>query len=469
MGVSKSFGPVQALASVNLEVHRGEIHAALGENGAGKSTLMNVVAGFLAPDSGQVELNGEPLPPGNPSAAKRMGIALVHQHFMLVPSFTVAENFALDQLDSLRGKADVHAATQRALSVADSLGWKLEPSAYVRDLPVGVQQRVEIVKALATDAPLLILDEPTAVLAPNEVEDLLGVLRRLREQGKTIVLIAHKLSEVFAIADSVTVLRRGKLVARAHISDTSQEEVARWMVGEETASLAAPRLSPGEPLVELREVTVLGDRGNEAVRSCSLEARSGEVLGIGGVDGNGQLELAEALAGIRPFQKGTSRFAEVPIYIPQDRQKDGLAMDMTIQDNLLIGALDDRTLGGPLLKPRAIRTWAEGLVDRFSIKIGSLSDPARSLSGGNQQKVVVARSVSQNPRIVVAVNPTRGLDLKATRFVHDQLAAVAANGGAVILISTDRDELASLATRTVFLSGGKIVSGDAVSYLGGSA
>lgn len=466
--ISKRYGPVLALDQVTASFAKGEIHAVLGENGAGKSTLMSVLAGFVVPDSGSVALQGEAAPVGRPHEAKNRGIAMVHQHFTLVPAFTVEENLSLARLD----KPGL-TVPRAPLALAAELGWEIDPGAITRTLPVGAQQRIEILKALSGDAEYLIFDEPTAVLSPDEVLDLFRVLRRLRDAGKAIILIAHKLSEVMAIADRVTVLRRGKFVATAQISDVDASKLATWMVGEipVTSRPGMSQLDAGKTL-KVQKVQVKGDRGEAAVRGVSFEVAAREILGIGGVDGNGQVELAEALAGVRAVSEGSFWWSEAPrrvAYIPQDRQTDGLALSLSIRDNLLVGGLERRDLrAGPFLKSSSIKTWAERLVQRFEIKIGSIRDPASSLSGGNQQKIVVARNLDETPDLLVAVNPSRGLDIRATQYVHDQILVAAQAGAIVILISTDLDELAALSTRTLFISRGELVEAQgAESFAGG--
>ena len=455
--VSKAYGDVQALRSVSTEFFAGEIHAVLGENGAGKSTLMGVLAGFVVPDSGSVLLKGSRAPTGEPFRMRELGVQMVHQHFMLVPAFSVEENLALANLQGLSGALDVREAAGSGLEVAGDLGWEVNGLARTGGLPVGLQQRVEILKALANESDILILDEPTGVLSPSEVAGLFEVLRELRGRGKAIILIAHKLDEVMAVADRVTVLRRGEMVARSMMADTNARELAEWMVGELPENRAVESISAGDVYLACSELVVLGDRGEQAVDGLSLEVRSGEVCGLGGVDGNGQTELAEALVGVREAESGEVRCEGTPGYIPQDRQHDGLALGLSIQDNMMLGAREDPSLfWGPFLKPRAVKAWAGGLVEQFSIKVGDVGDPASSLSGGNQQKVVVSRVLSQKPNVVVAVNPTRGLDLKATDYVHGALRQAAADGAAVLLISTDSDELEAVADRTLYISRGRL-------------
>lgn len=457
--VSKRYGTLLALDRVSVSFLPGEIHAVLGENGAGKSTLMGVLSGFTAPTEGEVALDGRPIPLGEAFACKQLGIEMIHQHFTLAPEFTVAENLALARLPGLVRSADPLRVASRALDVAKDLGWEIDPKARVRDLSVGVRQRLEILKALSGEAKVLIFDEPTAVLAPDEVADLFRVLRQLRDEGRIVVLIAHKLSEIAAVADRVTVLRRGKWIATVPLSETNTEELARWMVGEMPPRAVLPDSGALRDGLSVEGLVVRGDRGETAVRGVSFEARRGEIFGVGGVDGNGQVELAEALAGVRPPGAGTIRFAgERNVgYVPQDRQADALALTMTIEDNLLVTGHRRADLSrGPFLRPKAARDWAEGLIERFAIKASGPDEYVGSLSGGNQQKVVVSRTFDAAPNLLVVVNPTRGLDVKASAFVHERLREARAGGAAVVLFSTDLDELYALADRAVFMSRGEL-------------
>lgn len=457
-GVSKAYGPVRALSSVNAKFLPGEVHAVLGENGAGKSTLMGVLSGFVVPDSGRVLIDGGSLPLGRTLDCRQLGIAMVHQHFTLVPDFTVAENLALAQLAAMARPLKLDELVEPALRLARELGWEVEPGAKARGLPVGVQQRIEILKSLSHEPPILILDEPTAVLAPDEVEDLFRVLRSLAESGKTVILIAHKLSEVLSIADRITVLRRGAVAATALRSDVNERTLAEWMVGELPApTQTTSTVSLREQCLSLQEVWAKGDRGEDALRGISLEVQSGEVVGIGGVDGNGQVELAEVAVGVRDLTEGFRIGLGTLAYIPQDRQGDGLAMSMTILENMMIEGHRRPELSSRwTLKMKVARKWGEELVSRFQIKTPSVGDLVSSLSGGNQQKVVVSRSLDQTPGLLVCVNPTRGLDIRAASFVHSQILLARDNGAAVLLISTDLDELAALSNRTLYISGGRL-------------
>lgn len=510
-GVTKRFGENTALSRVDFDIRAGEIHALLGENGAGKSTLMHVLSGLLRPDSGSIMLNGSSVRITSPQVARKNGIAMVHQHFALVPAFTVAENLALDTEPYFGKRFSLTEASRSALERAHALGWNLDPSVRVSSLPIGTQQRIEIVKALATNAKLLIFDEPTAVLSPNEVAELFTVLRRLRDEGNGVILIAHKLAEIMAVADRVTVLRRGVRVTSAQISDTNPEQLAEWMIGEkptpesplQTALQTSPspksvRLSdPSDHLIDrsssqigkkmsagqyeggeerpqdrLRAVfqasriSVLGDRGETAIQDLNLELHAGEIYGVAGVDGNGQTELAEALTGLRPLKSGTLTWRGEPFdpkarpitgYIPQDRRRVGLAVTMSVEDNLLFDASQQpKYRKGFLLNTRALRELAANLIEQFDIRTSGANAPASSLSGGNQQKIVVARALHNRPEWIVAMNPTRGLDIGATRFVHNQLRKAKAEGATVLLISTDLDEVQTLADRSAILSAGRL-------------
>ncbi len=478
-GVAKRFGALTALQDVTLTFRSGEIHAVLGENGAGKSTLMNVMSGFLAPDAGTVLLDGKPIPLGSAFECKNLGIEMIHQHFTLVPEFSVAENLSLARLDSLYSPIDPLKNSAQAILSGKDFGWDLDAGAKTGTLPVGVQQRIEILKAISGDARVLIFDEPTAVLSPLEVEELFRVLVRLRDAGKIVVLIAHKLSEVLSVADRISVLRLGKLIQTEDRANVTARQLAEWMVGELPAANTLERPSEQGEGFEARDLVVLGDRGETAIDGVKFSVRRGEIFGIGGVDGNGQVELAEAVAQVRPVKRGELTWqakpieAEFPVigYVPQDRQRDGLALGMSIQDNMLISALRRKSLfKGPFLAMRAVREWSQDLIARFSIKAGSPNDLAKSLSGGNQQKVVVSRTLDRDPNLLIVVNPTRGLDIKATQYVHDRILEARQRGAAVLLFSADLDELYALSDRTMFLSKGRLLEDTgAAALVGGEA
>ena len=457
--ISKRFGTVEALRPVNVRFVPGEIHAVVGENGAGKSTLVNILGGFLEPTSGTIDVDGAALPFGDPIACKALGIEMIHQHFTLVGAFSAEENLALAATKSLWGPLDPRVFAETALRIGAELGWQIPRGVPASSLPVGVLQRIEILKALAADAKIILFDEPTAVLTPDEVLDLFGVIRKLRDSGKTVVIIAHKLSEVFAIADHVTVLRKGELILSSPITDVTPTSLAEAMVGDMPDAPVDGTRSVGEAVLGITALRVRGSQGNEAVREVDFAIRAGEVLGLGGVDGNGQVELAEAIVGVRPVAGGTIALgSDLRVgYVPQDRQADGLALSMSILDNAWIeGIKRDDLTQGPFLLLRKGREWVRSLISRFQIKTPSMELPVGSLSGGNQQKVVVSRVLDQRPDLLVVVNPTRGLDLKAVEFVHQQIRVARDAGTAVLMISTDLDELAALSDRTMFLSRGEL-------------
>lgn len=457
--VSKSYGSLVALDSVSHSFFPGQVHAVLGENGAGKSTLMGVLGGFVVPSAGVVSLEGlESFPAGSPYAVRRLGVGMVHQHFALVPDFTVAENLALAAIQGLATACDPMRLAQRAAQISHELGWELSLSARTSSLPVGLQQRIEILKLLASDAHILIFDEPTAALSPDEVGELLPVFQRLASAGKTVILIAHKLREVLAVADHISVLRHGRLVASMPRSEATEDILSEAMVGERVEPSAGHTQAIGDVVVKATHLTALGDRGNLAVTEASFAIRAGEVLGFGGVEGNGQNELAEVLAGVRVWQAGELQAPDAG-YVPGDRRADGLALEMTVQENLMLGAQRDADLGRRWTwNMAAVREWAIRLISRFGIKTSSPKAPITSLSGGNQQKVVVARNLYRQQVFLVAVNPTRGLDFRASQTVHEEIRQAAAHGTAVALFSTDWDEVAELSNRVITMASGRAVA-----------
>jgi simple sugar transport system ATP-binding protein len=466
--ISKRFGALQALSDVSITFKAGEVHAVLGENGAGKSTLMNVIGGFLRPDSGLITLDENPWPLGDPEACRRAGLGMIHQHFTLVPPFTVEENLALARLPRLAAGLNLSELSRPALELADRLKWPVDPSAPVSSLPVGVQQRIEILKALGDRERVLLFDEPTAPLSPAEVSDLLRVLRQLAEEGRIVILIAHKLAEVLEVSDTISVLRRGKLVWSSPREGVTAEQLAKEMVGEMPPARVFTAQTLGAPVVKALDLQAKDDRGADALRGISFEIREGEILGFGGVDGNGQVELAETLAGVRPVFGGT---LEAPIagYVPGDRQGEGLAMGLSVGENLMLGAVRrPQLLGSFLLALRRLREWSLKLIRDYAIKAEGPRSTIAGLSGGNQQKVVVSRTLDAEPKLIVAVNPTRGLDIRAAEFVHEQLRTARSKGAAIALISADLDELAALSDRTVYLSRGELFEGDSALAVVGS-
>ncbi len=465
--VSKRFGNLQALRGVSATFFPGEVHAVLGENGAGKSTLMGVLGGFVNPDSGTVTLSGDPLPLGNPQFIRKRGVEMIHQHFMLVPAFSALENLRLSQLSV--GSAD-SGLRERAQVTLAKFGWEIPLDIPVEQMSVGVQQRLEILKALLTDAQVMIFDEPTAVLDPKEVEALLELLRNLKAQGKIVILIAHKLQEVLAVGDRFTVLRKGEVVASAERTDVDADKLANWMVGDLPTNQAKGDATFGEVALDIQNLFVKGDRGEERVSGVTFQVRSGEILGIGGVDGNGQTELIEAILGLRSVVSGAvKQSTEMRVaYVPQDRHRDGLILDFSVIDNLVLGAVSEDEVGsGPFLSSKKTKAWTKGLIERFGIKAENPSVPVKALSGGNQQKAIIARNLYRRPDLLVVANPTRGLDVRATVAVHKEILTAAAEGTAVLLVSTDLDELFALSHKVMFLNQGLLREGEGASAVVG--
>ena len=465
--ITKRFPGVVANDAVEFEAELGEVHALLGENGAGKSTLSNMLTGLYRPDGGHIEVGGAAVQLGSPRAAIAAGIGMVHQHFRLVAPFTVAENIVLGHDPAFlvqRGEIE-----QRVRALSQQFGLDVDPTARIWQLSVGEQQRVEIVKALYRDARILILDEPTAVLTPQEAGKLFETVRTLARSGRTVIFISHKLHEVMAVADRVTVLRAGRSVATVRTAETTQRGLASLMVGREVAGPERlARVAPvGEPVLELADVRALGDRGVPALSGVSLVVRAGEILGIAGVAGNGQRELAEAITGLRgcsgtvsllgcALAAGSPRAAiEAGIaHVPEDRLGTAVAPSLSIAENL---ALKRYRLGGRLLRRRAMAAAADELIARYDVKAPGPHAPARQLSGGNLQKVVLGREFAAEPRVLIAASPTRGLDVGAIETVHAHLRDAADRGVAVLLISEDLDEIMALADRIAVLFEGRIV------------
>lgn len=472
-GITKRFPGVVANYRVDFDVHSGEIHALLGENGAGKSTLMKVLYGMNAPDEGEIWINGKPVTITSPTDAIALGIGMIHQHFMLVESLTVAENVALG-LPSSRGLlTDLDRVSERINKLADVYGLRVDPDAYIWQLAVGQKQRVEILKALYRGADLLILDEPTSVLTPQEVEEFFATLRQMTENGHAIIFISHKLHEVLAICSRVTVLRDGRKVGTVDIRGCTKESLAQMMVGREvTLKPYRVELKPGDARLVLRNVHALSDRGTPALRGIDLAVHAGEIVGLAGVSGNGQRELAEVITGLRPLSEGEVFLDGVDVsklepgartqrgmaYIPEERMKDAVIQDFTVAENTILRDYHKKPfsqLGFLLL--RIIAQYADRLIKAFQVKTPSRDTPVRSLSGGNIQKVVLARELSRQPRVLVAAQPTRGLDIGATEYVHSQLMEQRQKGTAILLISEDLDEVMALSDRIAVIYEGQIM------------
>jgi simple sugar transport system ATP-binding protein len=475
-GITKRFGSLVANDGIDLKVEPGEIHCLLGENGAGKSTLMNILYGLYQPDEGEILIDGEPLTVHGPGDAIAAGIGMVHQHFMLVPVFTVAENVMLgDERTKGGGLLDKAKARKDVREVSTRFGLEVDPDALIEDLPVGLQQRVEIVKALTRDVKVLILDEPTAVLTPQEIEELFTVMRSLRAAGHSIVFITHKLKEVKAIADKITVIRRGAVVGEASPQD-SEAQLASMMVGRDvrlTVDKTAFSENGDEPALSIKALTVLDEAGRAMVDGVSLDIRPGEILGVAGVQGNGQTELAEAILGLIPVANGSITLDGKELlgrtprqvlhagvgFIPEDRSHDALVGDASVADNLVLDLYNVPPFGRRgQLDVKAIRENAEQRVAEFDIRTGSIETPVGTLSGGNQQKVVVAREMSRPLRLLVASQPTRGVDVGAMEFIHKRIVSERDQGRPVLIISTELDEVVGLADRIAVMYRGKIMA-----------
>jgi simple sugar transport system ATP-binding protein len=472
--ISKSFPGIRANDRVTLQVEQGAIHALLGENGAGKSTLMSMLFGLYQPDSGTIRIRGEEVRVADPNVANRLGIGMVHQHFKLVHSFTVTENIILG-LEPKRGLVlDRKQAAARVRELSRVYGLNVDPEARIEDISVGMQQRVEILKMLYRDAEILIFDEPTAVLTPQEIQELMGIMRKLVQEGKTILLITHKLKEIKEVADTCTVLRRGRLIGTVSVPETTEAKMAEMMVGREVDfHVKKDPAQPGAERLRIEHLNVRNPKGLLGIKDLSLELRAGEILGICGIDGNGQSELIGALTGLVPAESGRILLdgldiARLPIkrrtraglgHIPEDRHKHGLVLDFRLDENLVVHSYDRPPFARMgVLDAGAIRANAERLIAEFDVRCGQgPATPARSMSGGNQQKAILAREIDQSPEVLVVAQPTRGLDVGAIEFVHRRLVAERDKGRAVLLVSLELDEILDLSDRIAVLYGGEIV------------
>ncbi|RII42870.1 ABC transporter ATP-binding protein [Galactobacter valiniphilus] len=470
--VTKAFGDFVANDSISLTVEPGQVHTLLGENGAGKSTLMNVLFGLYQPTAGEILLNGQPVRFSGPGDAMARGIGMVHQHFMLVPVFTVAENIALGHEDTKGGRLDLKTTARKVREISARFGFDIDPDALVEDLPVGVQQRVEIIKALIRDAELLILDEPTAVLTPQETDELLRIIKQLRDGGTSIIFISHKLREVKEISDVITVIRRGKVVGTADPS-ASSSELASLMVGRDVQlNLNRVPAEGGSPALEVKNLSVVATNGTLLLDDVSLSVAEGEVLAVAGVQGNGQTELVESIMGLRPVQSGSvSLHGDVltgrPVkevlrygvgYVPEDRNVEGLVGEFSVAENLVLDQLDRPEIAGRLsLHRAAVARNASDKIEEFDIRTGSASAAASTLSGGNQQKIVLAREFSRPLRLLVASQPTRGVDVGSIEFLHRRILRERDTGTAVVLVSTELDEVLEMGDRIAVMYHGKLM------------
>jgi simple sugar transport system ATP-binding protein len=473
-GITKRFGPVVANDGIDFDLRKGEVHALLGENGAGKSTLMSILYGLYSPDEGEIRVNGEPVVVDSPSRAIELGIGMVHQHFMLVPVMTVTENIVLGEEPKRGAFLDVREGARRVKELSDRYGLAVNPDAVIEQVSVGMQQRVEILKTLYRDARILILDEPTAVLTAQESRELFEVLRTLKEDGVSIVFISHKLNEVLEISDRVTVLRRGERVDTVPTEGATEESLARLMVGREVLLRVDKQPgTPGPPALQVEDLHARDQRGLEAVKGVSLEVREGEIVAIAGVDGNGQLELVQAIAGLRAPESGTVTVGGRDVsglgvratteaglaHIAEDRQLAGLVLDFTLAENLALREYRSPPISNHgVLSIGAMKERARKLLGEYDVRGGDPDSLASSLSGGNQQKVAVAREIASNPKLLIAHQPTRGLDVGAIEFVHGRLLAERAEGRGVLLVSLEFEEIRALADRILVIYEGRIVA-----------
>ena len=481
--ITKKFGDFVANDNINLTVHKGEVHALLGENGAGKSTLMNILYGLYNPTSGEIYINGELVDISNPNVAISKGIGMVHQHFMLVQPFTVAENIVLGTEPTANlGALDMKKAIKDVKEISEKYGLFVDPMSKIQDITVGMQQRVEILKALYRGAETLILDEPTAVLTPQEITELINIIRNLTKEGKSVIIITHKLKEIKAIADYCTVIRRGKYIDTVKVSDVTENDLAEMMVGREVNfKVDKEEAKPTKTVLNVNNLIVKDNRKINVVDGLSLEVKAGEILGIAGIDGNGQSELVEALTGLRKVESGTIEingdtvvnntpkqiFKKGIKNIPEDRQKRGLVLDYTVAENVVLqNYKENKYSKNGILNPEAINKQAQHIIDRFDVRPNDLNAKARGLSGGNQQKIIIGREVtnieasrqdSHEPQLLIATQPTRGLDVGAIEFVHKSLVEQRDAGNAVLLVSLELDEVMNVSDRIAVIYEGKIV------------
>ena len=470
--ITKVFGEFVANDKINLELRKGEIHALLGENGAGKSTLMNMLAGLLEPTSGEIVVNGQVVKLDSPSKAASLGIGMVHQHFMLVEAFTVAENIILGSELTKKGVLDIARATREINELSERYGLAVDPSAKVADISVGAQQRVEILKTLYRGADILIFDEPTAVLTPSEIDELMAIMKNLVKEGKSIILITHKLDEIRAVSDRVTVIRRGKSIETVEIAGATNADLAEMMVGRSVSfKTEKQEAQPKEVIMSIKDLVVNENRGVPAVKNLSLDVRAGEIVGIAGIDGNGQSELIQAITGLRKIESGSvelkgqsivglhpRQITEMSVgHVPEDRHRDGLVLEMMISENIALQTYYKEPLSKKgILNYTNIIGYAKQLMQEFDVRAASEIVPASALSGGNQQKAIIAREVDRNPDLLIVSQPTRGLDVGAIEYIHKRLIQERDNGKAVLVVSFELDEILNVSDRIAVIHDGKI-------------
>ena len=470
--ITKKFGDFVANDKINLQLRKGEIHALLGENGAGKSTLMNMLAGLLEPTSGDIVVNGNTVNLDSPSKAASLGIGMVHQHFMLVEAFTVVENIILGSETTKHGVLDLKKASQDILDLSKKYGLAVDPNAKVEDISVGAQQRVEILKTLYRGADILIFDEPTAVLTPAEIEELMTIMKNLANEGKSIILITHKLDEIRAVSDRVTVIRRGKSIETVEIGGATNQDLAEMMVGRSVSFKTEKGPSePKEVVLSIENLVVNENRGVPAVKNLSLELRAGEVVGIAGIDGNGQSELIQAITGLRKVKSGSIKIKGKDVvglrprqitemnvgHVPEDRHRDGLVLDMMISENMALQTYYKEPLSkNGILNYPNITSYAKKLMEEFDVRAASEVVPSKALSGGNQQKAIIAREIDRDPDLLIVSQPTRGLDVGAIEYIHKRLIQERDNGKAVLVVSFELDEILNVSDRIAVIHDGKI-------------
>ena len=470
--ITKVFGEFVANDKINLNLRKGEIHALLGENGAGKSTLMNMLAGLLEPTSGEIVVNGQVVNLDSPSKAASLGIGMVHQHFMLVEAFTVAENIILGSELTKNGVLDIAGASKEIKALSERYGLSVDPSAKVADISVGAQQRVEILKTLYRGADILIFDEPTAVLTPSEIDELMAILKNLVKEGKSIILITHKLDEIRAVSDRVTVIRRGKSIETVEIAGATNADLAEMMVGRSVSFKTEKQVSqPKEVVLSIKDLVVNENRGVPAVKNLSLDVRAGEIVGIAGIDGNGQSELIQAITGLRKVESGSvelkgnsivglhpRQITELSVgHVPEDRHRDGLILEMMISENIALQTYykEPHSKNG-ILNYSNITSYAKKLMEEFDVRAASELVPAAALSGGNQQKAIIAREIDRDPDLLIVSQPTRGLDVGAIEYIHKRLIEERDNGKAVLVVSFELDEILNVSDRIAVIHDGKI-------------
>lgn len=470
--ITKIFGEFVANDKINLELRKGEIHALLGENGAGKSTLMNMLAGLLEPTSGEIVVNGKSEKLDSPSKAASLGIGMVHQHFMLVEAFTVAENIILGSEVTNKGVLDLKKANADILELSERYGLAVDPTAKVEDISVGAQQRVEILKTLYRGADILIFDEPTAVLTPAEILELMDIMKALVKEGKSIILITHKLDEIRAVADRVTVIRRGKSIQTVSIEGATNKDLAEMMVGRSVSFVTEKEeAQPKEVVLQISDLVVNENRGVPAVKELSLDVRAGEIVGIAGIDGNGQSELIQAITGLRKVKSGSikikgqevvglspRKITEMSVsHVPEDRHRDGLVLEMMLSENIALQTYYKEPLSkNGVLNYNQINSYARKLMEEFDVRAANEIVPASALSGGNQQKAIIAREVDRNPDLLIVSQPTRGLDVGAIEYIHKRLIDERDKGKAVLVVSFELDEILNLSDRIAVIHDGKI-------------